>query len=130
MFTWGVMALIVVFSWSVTRHLTDSADMSRQQNLLEILVGGLLVQIREATRQEPERFLPFLGTLFIFILVSNLLSLVPGFQPPTGSLSTTTPWRLSCSCQCPITEFGSMAWQLSAGIFAALAVHAALQRHG
>ena len=93
-FTWGTMALIVGFSWSVTRQLTSRPDMGQRQNLLEILVDGLLTQIREATKQEPERFMPLLGTLFIFILVSNLLSAVPGYQPPTGSLSTTTALSL------------------------------------
>jgi F-type H+-transporting ATPase subunit a len=93
-FTWGIMVLIAGFSWSVTRRLTDSPDMSQQQNLLEILVDGLLAQIRESTRQEPEQFLPLLGTLFIFILVSNLLSVVPAFHSPTGSLSTTTALAL------------------------------------
>ena len=93
-FTWGTMALIVVFSWSVTRRLTNQTDMNQRQNLLEILVDGLLDQIREATKQEPEQFMPLLGTLFIFILVSNLLAAVPGYQPPTGSLSTTTALAL------------------------------------
>lgn len=108
-FTWGVMLLIVGFSWSVTRRLTHSADMGQRQNLLEILVGGLLSQIREATRQEPERFMPLLGTLFIFILVSNLLSVVPGFQPPTGSLSTTTALAIIVFLAVPyygIREYG------------------------
>ncbi|WP_319466385.1 F0F1 ATP synthase subunit A [uncultured Pseudodesulfovibrio sp.] len=93
-FTWATMALITGFSWSVTRRLTSQPDMPQRQNLLEILVDGLLGQIRDATKQEPERFLPLLGTLFIFILVSNLLSVVPGYQPPTGSLSTTTALAL------------------------------------
>jgi F-type H+-transporting ATPase subunit a len=93
-FTWGTMALLVIFSWSVTRRLTNQTDMNQRQNLLEILVDGLLGQIREATKQEPEQFMPLLGTLFIFILVSNLLAAVPGYQPPTGSLSTTTALAL------------------------------------
>jgi len=93
-FTWSVMALIVGFSWLVTMRLTCRPDMAQRQNLLEILVDGLLNQIRDATKQVPERFLPLIGTLFIFILVSNLLSVVPGFRPPTGSLSTTTALAL------------------------------------
>jgi len=51
-------------------------------------------QIREVTKTNPERFLPFLGSLFLFIALSNLLSVVPGFHPPTGSLSTTTALAL------------------------------------
>lgn len=108
-FTWFVMALIVGFSWSVTRKLTSSPDILQRQNLLEMLVGGLLTQIRDATRQEPERFLPLLGTLFIFILVSNTLSVIPGFQPPTGSLSTTTALSLIVFLAVPyysIKEYG------------------------
>ena len=71
-FTWGIILFLVLFSWSVTRRLTRSTDFDFRQNLLEILVDGLLNQIRETTRQDPERFLPLLGTLFIFILVSKI----------------------------------------------------------
>ncbi len=93
-FTWMVMFLLVGFSWLVTRRVTSGSDISGRQNILEVLVGGLLVQIKDATNQQPEKFLPLLGTLFIFILVSNLLSVIPGFEPPTGSLSTTTAFSL------------------------------------
>lgn len=50
---------------------------------------GIGNQIKEVSQQEPEPYVPFIGTLFIFIAVSNLLSIIPGYQPPTGSLSTT-----------------------------------------
>ncbi|SDL58722.1 F-type H+-transporting ATPase subunit a [Maridesulfovibrio ferrireducens] len=93
-FTWIVMFILVAFSWLVTRRVTSSSIISDKQNFLEILVDGLLTQIEGATNQHPERFLPLLGTLFIFILVSNILSAVPGFSPPTGSLSTTTAFSL------------------------------------
>jgi F-type H+-transporting ATPase subunit a len=47
-------------------------------------------QIREVSqREDTGRYLPFIGTLFLFILVSNVLTIVPGFLAPTGSLSTT-----------------------------------------
>ncbi|WP_320008503.1 F0F1 ATP synthase subunit A [Maridesulfovibrio sp.] len=108
-YTWLVMSLLVWFSWFVTRKVTASAQISNQQNLLEVLVGGLLDQIKDATNQQPEKFLPLLGTLFIFILVSNLLSAVPGFTPPTGSLSTTTAFSLIVFFAVPyygITENG------------------------
>lgn len=64
--------------------------MSRWQNLLEVLVISIGEQIRAVSRRDPEPYLPFVGTLFIFVLVANLLIIVPGYQPPTGSLSTTT----------------------------------------
>ncbi len=94
LYTWLVMVLLISFSVFVTRKITSASEISSQQNLLEVLVDGLLVQIKDATNQHPEKFLPLLGTLFIFILVSNLLSVIPGFSPPTGSLSTTTAFSL------------------------------------
>jgi F-type H+-transporting ATPase subunit a len=93
-FTWLVMALLVLTSWLVTRHLTTDVAIPKWQNVLESIVLGMMGQIREVTKQSPERFLPFLGTLFLFIALSNLLSVVPGFEPPTGSLSTTTALAL------------------------------------
>lgn len=90
LFTWLVMILLVAGSWLVTRKLHTGEKLPRWQNLLEAIVVMISGQIRDVTRQKPRRFLPFLGTLFLFIGISNLLSVVPGFQPPTGSLSTTT----------------------------------------
>ncbi|MDY0350453.1 MAG: F0F1 ATP synthase subunit A [Desulfobulbaceae bacterium] len=90
LFTWLVMILLVFGSRLVTRKLHTGEQLPRWQNLLESIVVLINGQIRDVTRQPPNRFLPFLGTLFLFIGVSNLLSVVPGFQPPTGSLSTTT----------------------------------------
>jgi F-type H+-transporting ATPase subunit a len=88
-FTWAVMALMTIGSWLATRNLSSGPEISRWQNLLESIVSGMQKQIREVTRQPASRFLPFLGTLFLFVLVSNLLNVVPGFRSPTGSLSTT-----------------------------------------
>jgi F-type H+-transporting ATPase subunit a len=88
-FTWLVMAILVVGSWLVTRNLTADPDMAPGQNFLEAIVEMVRDQIREIGQQEAERYLPFVGTLFIFIAFANLLAIVPGYQPPTGSLSTT-----------------------------------------
>jgi F-type H+-transporting ATPase subunit a len=89
LFSWVVMALIVFGSWLATRQLSAETQLSRWQNLLEVLVLGIRDQIREISNQNPDPYLPFVGTLFIFIAVSNVLSIVPGYHPPTGSLSTT-----------------------------------------
>lgn len=88
-YTWLVMALLVAGSWLVTRGLTSAPRMSRWQNFLEAVVSGIRTQIQEASRQDPSPYLPFIGTLFLFIALSNLLAVVPGYRPPTGSLSTT-----------------------------------------
>ena len=90
LFTWLVMGLLTLTAWLVTRRLSSETTLSRWQNLLEILVTGINDQIRQVSHQEPGRYLPFVGTLFLFIAVSNLLNVVPGYRAPTGSLSTTT----------------------------------------
>lgn len=102
LYTWIVMGVLVLISWLATRHLTSSPHMSRWQNFLEIIVGTLNNQIREISGQEPGRYLPFIGTLFLFILMSNLLAIVPGFHAPTASLSTTTALSLCVLAAVPI----------------------------
>lgn len=89
LFSWVVMAVMTVGSWLVTRRLTSDVHFSRWQNLLEVLVTGLRQQIRDVSQHDPGPYLPFVGTLFLFIAVSNLLGVVPVFVPPTASLSTT-----------------------------------------
>lgn len=88
-YTWVVMAILVGISWLVTRRLSSGSKLSRGQNLLEVLVAGLRSQIREVSQQDPGSYLPFIGTLFLFIVISNILAIVPGYHAPTSSLSTT-----------------------------------------
>lgn len=101
-FTWVVMILLVGGSWLITRKLTIDAEIPRWQNLLEVLVTGIRDQIEEVSGQEATRYLSFIGTLFIFILTSNLLELIPGFVSPTGSLSTTTALAISVFIAVPL----------------------------
>ncbi|MCQ8104950.1 F0F1 ATP synthase subunit A [Methylomonas sp. SURF-2] len=101
-YTWLVMAVLVLTSFLVTRRLQDEPNMSRWQNLLEILVDGLREQIRQTSCQDPGPYLPFVGTLFLFIAVSNLLAIVPGYAPPTASLSTTVALALAVFAAVPI----------------------------
>jgi F-type H+-transporting ATPase subunit a len=101
-YSWIVMVLIVGFSALASRNLHSGPQISRWQNLLETVVSAIRSQVRDMTQQDPDRYLPFLGTLFLFILVSNVLSLVPGFQSPTGSLSTTSALALVVFFAVPI----------------------------
>jgi F-type H+-transporting ATPase subunit a len=101
LFTWLQMALLTGGSWLVTRKLSGTAR-GRGQLLLEMLIGGMASQIREITGQRPEPFLPFVGTLFLFILLSNLLAAVPFYQPPTASLSTTAALALCVFVAVPV----------------------------
>jgi F-type H+-transporting ATPase subunit a len=101
-FTWIVMGLLVITAWLSTRRLSIDPPISHWQNLLEIIVTYIREQIREITLQQPDRYLPFLGTLFLFIAVSNLLAIVPGYSPPTGSLSTTAALAICVFLAVPI----------------------------
>lgn len=94
LFTWFIMLLMVGGSWWITRRLTSSTTISGWQNLLEVLVQAMVDHIEEITHRPAQQFLPLVGTLFLFILVSNILGIVPFFQPPTGSLSTTSAFAL------------------------------------
>lgn len=101
-FTWVVMAVLTVGSWLVTRNLSAELGLSRWQNMLEVLVVGMQRQIRDITQQDPAQYLPFVGTLFIFIAVANLLAIVPGYLSPTGSLSTTAALAICVFVAVPI----------------------------
>ncbi len=88
-YTWATMLLIVGGSWLVTRKLRSDQTVSRWQNLLEIVVDFLRNQIRNIAGHQPSRYLPFIGTLLLLIGTCNALTIVPGYIPPTASLSTT-----------------------------------------
>jgi len=101
-FTWAVMAILVIAARLITLRLSDTEGMSRWQNLLEVLVVGMREQISGVTQQDPKQYLPFIGTLFLFVATSNIFMIVPGFQPPTGSLSTTTALAICVLLAVPI----------------------------
>jgi F-type H+-transporting ATPase subunit a len=88
-YTWGLMIVLVLGSKLITRKLSTELQRSRWQNLLEIIVTGINQQISEVGLKHPEKYLGFLGTLFLFVAMASLFTIVPGYEPPTGSLSTT-----------------------------------------
>ncbi|WP_295622835.1 F0F1 ATP synthase subunit A, partial [uncultured Lamprocystis sp.] len=93
-FTWGLMFVLAVGSKLITRRLSTELTRSRWQNLLEILVTGIERQIAEVGLPQPRQYLGFLGTLFLFVAAAALATVIPGYEPPTGSLSTTTALAL------------------------------------
>jgi F-type H+-transporting ATPase subunit a len=101
-YTWVVMLLMTFGAWLVTRRLSTDERLSHWQNLLEVLVTGIRDQIHQVSHQDPGRYLPFVGTLFLFIAVANLLNVVPGYMAPTGSLSTTTALALCVFVAVPL----------------------------
>ena len=88
-FTWLTIVLLAATSYLVTRGIKDGTEVSRGQHMLEAIIETMRSQIVQVSRQDPSKYLPFIGTMFIFILVSNVLGIVPGYMSPTGSLNTT-----------------------------------------
>ncbi|MDB4438374.1 F0F1 ATP synthase subunit A [bacterium] len=105
-FTWMVMLVLVVGAKLITRNLTTEHKRSRWQNLLEIVVTAIVAQIAEVGLRTPKKYLSFLGTLFLFVAVAALCTVIPGYEPPTGSLSTTAALALCVLVAVP--TFGIM----------------------
>jgi len=89
------MIVMAVGAKLITRKLHDGLHISRWQSLLEILVTSMAKQIQEVGLRDSNKYIGFLGTLFLFVAVSSLFTIVPGYSPPTGSLSTTVALALS-----------------------------------
>ena len=93
-FTWALMLALVLGAALITRRLSHGPTRGRWQNVLEIIVIAIEQQIEEVGLAHPRRYLGFLATLFLFVAVAALCTIIPGFEPPTGSLSTTTALAL------------------------------------
>ena len=101
-YTWVLMAVLAAGSKLVTRRLSTDHQRSRWQNLLEIVVTGIEKQIGEVGLGAPRKYLGFLGTLFLFVGAASLFTIVPGYEPPTGSLSTTVALALCVFVAVPL----------------------------
>ncbi len=102
LFTWIVMGVLMVIAWLATRNISSGPEIPRWQNMLETIISYMRDQIEEITREDPGPYLPFIGTLFLFISVANLLDVVPWYEPPTGSLSTTSALAICVFFAVPI----------------------------
>ena len=92
--TWGVMFVLTISSIIITRKLSPDFKQSRWQSLLEIMITGIEKQIEEVGLKEPKKYLGFLGTLFLFVGTASIFTIIPGYEPPTASLSTTASLAL------------------------------------
>jgi F-type H+-transporting ATPase subunit a len=90
--SWVVMVLLIVPTFFVTRRLKEIPGTG--QNILEFLVETLQGFLEAMMGPKGKRYLPLIGTLALFILASNLLGLIPGFQSPTNNLNTTVACAL------------------------------------
>jgi F-type H+-transporting ATPase subunit a len=101
-FTWALMFVLAVGSWLVTRKLSTDLHRARWQNLLEIVVTGIEQQIKDVGLRDPQKYMGFLGTLFLFVALASLCIVIPGYEPPTGSLSTTAALALCVFIAVPL----------------------------
>jgi F-type H+-transporting ATPase subunit a len=85
--SWGIMLVLTAGSWIVTRRL--SLDPGPVQVVLEGLLNAADEAIRAVLPEQTTRLLPFIATLWLFIVVANLCGLIPGLHAPTSDLSTT-----------------------------------------
>ena len=105
--TWALMLVMTVAAKLVTRKLATEGPISRWQGLLEIVVTSIQKQIEDVGLHHPEKYLSFIGTLFVFIAFANLCTILPWYDPPTGSLSTTAALAICVFVAVPI--FGIQA---------------------
>ncbi|MBT0664837.1 F0F1 ATP synthase subunit A [Geobacter pelophilus] len=86
-YTWLIMILLLIVSKLATSNIKSVP--SGLQNFMEVVVGGIENMLIETMGEHGKPFFPLIATLAIFILVSNLIGLVPGFFPPTANINTT-----------------------------------------
>jgi F-type H+-transporting ATPase subunit a len=86
-FTWLLMAILVLFGLLLRRGLR--AVPGPLQNLAEVIIEAFCGLLEQMIGRQGRQFLPLVGTAGLFILTSNLLANIPGFQPPTANWNTT-----------------------------------------
>ncbi len=101
-FTWLVMGILVFLALASTRHLYTKPPLSRRQVMLETIVGYMRTELREIARRDSDPYIPFSGTLFLFLSLSSILGIVPGYRSPTSSLSTTAALAICVFFAVPI----------------------------
>ncbi|EKD68321.1 MAG: ATP synthase subunit a [uncultured bacterium] len=100
--TWFLIIAMAAAARWVTRGVTAGVHVSRRQTCLEIIVLALKDLITGVGLSRPEKYIGFIGTLFLFIAVSNLSTILPYYEPPTGSYSTTTALALCVFIAVPV----------------------------
>lgn len=92
LYTWIVMGVLLVVAVMATRRLQLVPRGS--QNFMEVILEQFVNELNETIGHDGRRYLPLIATLGLFILVSNLMGLVPGLIAPTANLNTTAACAL------------------------------------
>jgi F-type H+-transporting ATPase subunit a len=91
-YTWLVMLILTALAYVASRNI--QLVPRGAQNFLEVVLEQFLQLIDDVMGHEGRRYLPLIATLGLFIVVGNLMSLVPGLTGPTGNLNTTAACAL------------------------------------
>jgi len=86
--TWGIMLVLGFVSWLVTRRLSQTPG--KLQTILEAAVTTIEYAIAEVAPQQAKTLTPFIGSLWVFLVIANLSGLIPGLHSPTRDLSVTS----------------------------------------
>src|ERR1700722_6065640 len=109
-YTWGLMLVLTLGAKLITRRLTAGRNISRWQCALEIIVLGIKKQIAEVGLRQPEKYLGFVGPCFLFIATASFFTIFPGYEPPTGSLSTTAALAFCVFVAVPFYGIQERGW--------------------
>jgi F-type H+-transporting ATPase subunit a len=85
-YSWAVILILVGLGVLASRRVT--LVPAGAQNVFELIIGGLEDFMVEITGEEGRAFFPFIATLFLYIMVCNLIGLIPGFLSPTSNINT------------------------------------------
>lgn len=102
-YTWFVMLVLFVLAFLATRGLKTIP--SGLQNFMEVVVTGIENLIDETMGHKGRAYFPLIATFALFILVSNLVALIPGFYPPTANLNTNFALALTVFAMTHIIGF-------------------------
>ncbi|MBN1664797.1 MAG: F0F1 ATP synthase subunit A [Deltaproteobacteria bacterium] len=91
-YMWLVMVLLILLSFLATRRLEFNPGPI--QNFMESVVGAMNDLLVDTMGEEGRKFFPLMATIGLFILVSNILGLIPGFESPTANLNTNLAMAL------------------------------------
>jgi F-type H+-transporting ATPase subunit a len=85
--TWAITAILAALAWALTRRLR--IEPSPLQTAVEGVVAAIEDAVAEVAPRDAPRLVPFIGTLWIFLVAANLSGVIPGVHAPTRDLSAT-----------------------------------------
>jgi F-type H+-transporting ATPase subunit a len=108
-YTWLIMILLVLLSFLATRRL--SLNPGGAQNVMEVIIDAMHKLLLDTMGEHGKKFFPLIATIGLFILTSNLMGLIPGFESPTANLNTNLSMALVVFCLTHIVGVKIHGWK-------------------